>query len=256
MSMWDSLTSAVSAVSAGIVGTGEKVPFSCQTPFKKFSERMDGAEELAQLFYGEAQALQLSPKWQDQGFADPDGGDMRFLSQPQMGCYHFVKASFTIRKASALDAIGRLTSMRKEVRAEFSKDLAQLTLMAQKGDATLLHIAYAAPGPGAAGRDFVFLAGIKHSADGTRHEAWGCSVDVNSRPEDFEDYVRGACLYHWDITQKGDDVVCIYTGCFDPRGWTPPFIITWFKSSATEEFRALRRLCAGKRVPQQAAAAQ
>merc|ERR1712000_709968 len=138
---------------------------------------------------------------------------MQLYSQDQIGTYHFVKATFTIKNADNKFAFDQLTSGQKSVRAQFSADLEHLSVFAQKGNISLLRIAYTAPS-GSAGRDFVFLASDAHS-ENTR-EAWGCSVDVTAYPEDFEGYVRGASLYHWQFVQDGDDVKCTYTGCFDP----------------------------------------
>lgn len=242
--MWDSIVGAVAgaatAVQTGLVGTGEKVPFSCQVPFKKFSMSMIGHDDYNSLFRMEANSLRTSPKWQVQEFVDPDGGDMKTWVQDQVGTYHFVKACFTIKKADQKFVMAQLCGD-KETRAAFSADLSDLEIMASKDNVDLLHIAYNAP-TGSAGRDFVFLVG--HAQEGDVMETWGCSVNCFEKfPEDYEGYVRGACIYHWEVTQKGEDVVCTYSGCFDPRGWAPPFIIGWFKTSATNEFCKLRKIC-------------
>lgn len=244
----DSVTSAISSVAdtvkTGVVGTGEKVPFSCQVPFKKMSSNLEGADVYSELFRSECQALRESPKWVKHDFVDPEGGDMKLWTQDQIGTYHFVKASFTIKNTSTRYVFDKLTSGQKSVRADFSADLELLSIFAQKDKNSLLRIAYTAPA-GSAGRDFIFL--ISEVQTGNTLETWGCSVDVSAYPEDFDGYVRGACLYHWEATQEGDDVKCTYTGCFDPRGWAPPFIIGYFKTSATGEFCKLRKLCEGKK---------
>ena len=243
--MWNSLVGAVSgaanAVQTGIVGTGEKVPFSCQVPFKKFSKEMIGHTEFASLFRSEANALRDSPKWTKVEFTDPEGGDMKTWVQDQIGTYHLIKASFTIKKASNKEVLAILTGP-KEVRAQYSADLAELETIASKDGIDLIHIAYSAPQPGSAGRDFVFLTST--AEEGEKLTTWGCSIDCMEKfPEDYNGYVRGACIYMWEVEQKGEDVVCTYSGCFDPRGWAPPFIISWFKTSATNEFCKIRKLC-------------
>lgn len=238
------VSSAASAVRTGTIGTGEKVPFSCQVPLKKMSSNLEGADVYAELFRSECQALRDSPKWTKMEFTDPEGGDMKTWSQDQVGTYHFVKASFTIKNASNKYVFEQLTSGQKSVRAEYSAGLEALSVFAQKQNVALLHIAYGAP-TGSAGRDFVFL--VSHAENENVMEAWGCSVDVSAYPEDYESRVRGASLYSWQLIQDGDNVTCVYTGCFDPRGWAPPFIISYFKSSATDEFCKLRKLCAGSK---------
>ena len=249
--MWDSFVNAVSAgasaVTAGIVGNGEKVPFSCQVPFKKFEESMSAAEPFVQMFYQEALALTDSPKWQVMETTDPDGGDMKCWTQDQIGTYHLIKASFTIKNCKTAEVIARVTSERKAVRAEFSADLIELELLAEKAGCQLLRIAYSAPPPSVA-RDFCFLTGLRTSDDAKRTEAWGCSIDIPSRPEEYEGHVRAACLYMWRVDQVGEDTLCTYVTCFDPRGWAPPFLIAFFKGSATKEFCALRALCSNHGV--------
>ena len=46
--------------------------------------------------------------------------------------------------------------------------------------------------------------------------------------------------------QVGDDVMVSWHNCFDPRGWTPAFLLAWMKSAATGEFVNIRAVIAGK----------
>ena len=60
--------------------------------------------------------------------------------------------------------------------------------------------------------------------------------------------VRGASLWGWHLTPVGNDMLVSYVNCFDPRGWTPGFLLSWMKTTAAKEFCVIRSRLLGKDV--------
>lgn len=60
--------------------------------------------------------------------------------------------------------------------------------------------------------------------------------------------VRGASLWGWKLVEVGDTLLVNYCNCFDPRGWTPGFLLSWMKTTAAKEFCAIRGVLQGQDV--------
>jgi hypothetical protein len=228
--------------------TYEQPPYDCAWPLKDVGD-LSGAHEIADTHYKQINELHADAQWtMIEGYADPDGLDMKLFTRPQIGTYHMLKATFTLQGVTADQFINLVGSSKLELRQKFSADCTGLKKIDEPTPVTeLVHATYWAPPP-VAGRDFCFLVGRRDNGDGSS-DLWGCSV-ASPQCEDVSGMtlVRGASLWGWKLIQAGDNLLVSYANCFDPRGWTPGFLLAWMKTTAAKEFCAIRAVLTGKEV--------
>lgn len=249
--MWSALGSIASytgslasATYTGIMGTGETLPYDCSYPFKKVSPDMHEMQELSKRHFEQGTEVMNSSGWSLMEIRDPDGGDMKAQTRPQIGTHHFVKVTFSVPNTPPWAVARLLNSESFDERKKYSADLASLEVLGKKDNTMMVHVSYSVPPP-VAWRDMVMIANMAEDKEENVH-VWGCSVDSERYPEGWNSCVRGSVLWMWKLTPVGPHTLCNYITVFDPRGWTPPFLVSWLKSSATSEFVALRAVLTGK----------
>lgn len=233
------------AAKTGLVSDGSQPPYGCAWPLKVLSDIKE-ADALTDEHFEQAMALVNDKEWEIVAFKDPEeGGDMHLWSKPQIGRYHHVKITMSLQNTDPQSVIDFALSEDLSTRKEFSADIQKLEVLAKTEKTSLQHQVFSAPSP-VAGRDFVFLCAQKE-LEGGAIIAYGCSVDSPKVPEESVP-VRGATLFAWHVTPVGDHVMVNYVNCFDPRGWTPSFLLAWLKSAATQEFVNIRAVLSGKKA--------
>jgi len=245
--MWSALGKVTGAVT-GVFYTTEQPPFDCAWPLKDVGD-MRNCGQMADDHYQQVQQLHNDPQWTlIESYEDPDGGDMKLFTRPQWGNYHCLKATFTIQNCTAEKFINVVGSSNLQVRQKFSADCIGLKKLDEPTPMTeILHCNYWAPPP-VAGRDFCFLVSRRENGDGT-WDLWGCSVNSDLAPDvSGMTSVRGVSIWGWKLIQAGDNLLVQYSNCFDPRGWTPGFLLSWLKTAAAKEFCAIRNVMLGKDV--------
>jgi len=246
--MWGAMSKMASgAMSAvGLGPSGEKVPFDCAWPNPDVT---DARVCMALLEKHHAQFCQYQEdkEWGlIDGFKDPDGGDMHMWTRPAYQTYQCVKATFSIPDTKPAKVVDLLYSADMKVRGAYSADCTALNLIDEPtAMSSIITTTYWAPPP-VASRDFVFLVGKREHEDGTM-DLWGCSVQHADAPETYS-IVRGASLWGWRLTPVGDHCLASYTNCFDPRGWTPTWVLSWMKTTCAKELAAVRAVCTGQKV--------
>lgn len=181
-------------------------------------------------------------------FKDPEeGGDMHLWDREQQGSHHCVKVTFSVQNTSAKKTVDLVSSTDMAIRGTFSADCTGMKVIEQPigTDAKIVYVSYYTPPP-VAHRDFCFLMGTKEHPDGTI-DTWGCTVQSDKCPE-VDGYVRGTSFFGWKVTPVGDTTMVSYTNVFDPRGWTPGFVLNWLKSTCAKELSAVRAVLSGKKA--------
>jgi hypothetical protein len=227
----------------GLVSDGSQPPLDCAWPNKKI-DRLEDCDAMSEVQFAQCMTLVNDKEWQHvPSVTDPDpNGDMKFYSKPQIGSYHFVKITMTLMKTTPEDVLDLALSEDAESRKQFSVNIDSLEVAGKTENTTLYHVSYTAA-PGVAPRDFVLLQGIKQLGNGAM-AGFGASVGYDKYPEATMT-VRGSCQYLWHVTPEGNNVKVVFCNCFDPRGWCPPFVLAWLKSTATQEFVNIRQVLAG-----------
>jgi hypothetical protein len=245
--MWNALGKMTGAVS-GVFYSSEQPPFDCAWPLKDVGD-MRNCGQMSEEQHDQITQLHNDPEWYlVENYVDPDGGDLRLFTRPAIGNYFFLKSTFTLAGVTAQQFLNVVGNSRLEVRQKFSVDCIALKKLDEPTAMTeLLYAQYYAPPP-VAGRDFCFLVGRRENSDGS-YEIWGCSVASDLAPEgNTMTNVRGASLWGWKLIPAGEHLLVQYANCFDPRGWTPGFILQWLKTTAAKEFCAIRAVLLGKEV--------
>lgn len=228
----------------GLVSDGSQPNMACAWPLKNL-EKLEEADELTELHFAQVMEMKADPKWEIvSSFTDTDG-DMKLWTKPQIGRYHFVGVTMTLKNTTCEQVLDFALSEELDTRKEFSHSLEKLDILAKTEKTSLQHTIYGAP-TGVAPREFIMLAGQKELEDGVM-VGYGCSVDSPKIAEQSTP-VRGAAQFMWHLTQAGDNVLVCYRNCFDPRGWTPSFLLAWLKGTATQEFINIRAVMAGKKA--------
>lgn len=209
----------------------------------------DNAHDMVDRHHQQVNQLHNDPSWElIESFQDPDGLDMKLFTRGQAGNFHFVKTTFSLPNVTASQFMDVVGSSKLAVRQKFSADCVGLD---KKDEPTtmseLVHATYWAPPP-VAGRDFSFLVGRRENSDGS-FDLWGCSV-VSDRikMQDGMTLVRGSSLWGWRLIEVGTTLMVLYANCFDPRGWTPGFLLSWVKTTAAKEFRAIRAVLTNQSI--------
>lgn len=248
--MWAALGNLAwqTAAYTGVVtDTTAQPPLGCAWPLREPTTLAEFLAENEKDFQDMA-ALAKAGDWELLSYKDPEaaeGGDLHLFSRPQIGAYHFLKATFSLQKASPEKVRALIGSPNVEERKRFSADILALQLVEKLSETCQLdYLQYWAPPPVAA-RDFCFLVGTKKLEDGSI-VIWGCSV-ANAKCPDTE-HVRGSSEWMWHLIPVGEHTLVTYISVMDPRGWTPSFLISWLKTTAANEFVAIRAVMAGKQA--------
>ena len=231
----------------GLASDGSQPDTNVAWPVK--TANMDNADELDEINFAQAMASINDQSWEIvPAFKDPEaaeGGDMHFWTKPAVGRYQYAKITMTLRNTTTKAIFDLTQSPDLKTRNQFSADLCQLDRLAKNDKCGIFQMCYAAP-TGVANREFVVLSAIRTLEEGTM-VSYGCSIDSPQVPEQSTP-VRGVTQYTWHVVQVGDDVMVSWNNCFDPRGWTPQFLLSWMKSAATNEFINIRKVLSGKKA--------
>lgn len=225
--------------------SGEQPPFDCAWPLKDVGD-LSAASKMLDAQHSQFTALLHDGQWAPiESYTDPEGGDLKLFTRPQIGTYHCLKAVFTLKGVTPQQFIDLVGSAKLAQRQKFSADCTEIKSVDQPTPMSdLVYAQYWAPPP-VASRDFLFLVGRRENADDS-WDLWGCSVSHPDYPEVGGMTVRGATLWGWHLHQIGDTLLVSYSNCFDPRGWTPSFLLAWLKTTAAKEFCAIRAVLLGK----------
>jgi hypothetical protein len=235
------------ASKTGLVSDGSQPELDCAWPLKEVKSLAD-QEPFSANHFEQAKKLVEDKEWQVvSSWKDPDaanGGDLHLWTKPQVGRYHFMKTTMSVKNTTPAAIMGMVMSENFADRKKFSADIASLEIIAMTENTVLEHVTYSAPAP-VAGRDFCLLRGKPRDIGGGTMIAFGCSVASEKCPE-VGGFVRGVCFFCWHMVPVGEHVLVTYVNCLDPRGWTPPFLMAWLKGAATQEFINIRNVMAGK----------
>ena len=107
--MWNVLSSVGSAAYsvaeyAGVVGSGDPPPYPCAYPFRPLQSPDDVTtiDALLAESWAAFNDLHDAKDWDLLEYIDPEaaeGGDLRLWSRPQIGTYHMVMATMSIKNA-------------------------------------------------------------------------------------------------------------------------------------------------------------
>ena len=241
--MWSALTKLVSY---------DKAPFPCTSP-QRVVDVNDAAQaqKVSDEIFESCMGLFNDRKWALGAYTDPDaaqGGDLKLFTQDCIGTYHLVKAVLSFQNTSVDRVCEIMHPDTLEARQKFSADLNLFSIVGRPTkDINIQHLGYYAPPPVAA-RDFTFLVTKKVAEDGSTY-IFGCSVDCPQVPKNNSSLlVRGSSMWAWHLLPVGPHVLATYVNVFDPKGWTPRFVIQWLAYSVANELRISRALIQGKDV--------
>lgn len=230
----------------------EKAPFPCASP-QRVVDVNDGpqAQKVSDEIFESCMGLFNNKKWTLGNYTDPDqkeGGDLKLFTQDCIGTYHLVKAVMSLQNTTVERVLEIMHPETIEARQKVSPDLNCFEIIGRPAPGiNVQHIGYYAPPPVAA-RDFVFLVTTKREADGSIY-VFGCSIDCPQLPKNNGSLlVRGSSMWAWHLLPVGPHVLTTYVNCFDPKGWTPRFIIQWLAYSVANELRISRAMIQGKDI--------
>jgi len=260
--MWGVLGSVVSATvnatyaTAGYVGLVstepyEQPPYPCAWPLKDITAlSTEELKALSQEHHDAVFKLLPAAGWQPVEFVDPEeseGGDMKLQSKDQIGTYHFVKTTLSIKNVTPQRCAQVIYSKTLKERQVFSADTTGFDILDNPTDTMAIQLIQFWAPPPVAPRDFVFLTNKLEHSDGSI-EIWGCSVAYDKAPEGATGAVRGSCLWGWRIIPDGEHCNLYYSNCSDPRGWVPGVIFAWIKTAVAKEFVNVRAVIMGKKA--------
>lgn len=226
----------------------EKPPFPCASPLRTVNaDDATQAQKVSDEVFAACESLFNDKKWTLGAYTDPDeGGDLKLFTQPTIGTFHLVKAVMSIQNTTPDKIIEVMHPDTFEARQKFSADLNAFQIISRPTkDINIQHLGYYAPPPVAA-RDMCFLVTKKVLDDGSVY-VYGCSVDCPQVPKNNGALlVRAASMWAWHILPVGPHCLTTYVNCFDPKGWTPRFVIKWLAYSVANELRVCRALLQGK----------
>lgn len=235
-----------------VIPSYEKAPFPCASP-QRVVDVNDAvqAQKVADEIFASCEGLFNDKKWRLGNYTDPEqkeGGDLKLFTQDCIGTYHLVKAVMSLQNTSVDRILEVMHPDTLEERQRFSADLNCFNIVGRPTkDINIQHLGYYAPPPVAA-RDFCFMVGKKVTEDGSVY-IYGCSVDCPQVPKNNGSLlVRGSSMWAWHLFPVGPHVLATYVNCFDPKGWTPRFVIQWLAYSVANELRVSRALIQGKDV--------
>jgi len=227
----------------GLASDGSQPDMGVAWPLKKVENFDAEAMELTEKHMAECLKEIQGGDWEIAWKEEPTDGDLVFWTKPAVGRYQNVKITLSFKNTTNEKLLALVQSVDLKTRQQFSADLAELETLEDNGKVSMSKCVYSAPA-GVAYREFITL-GRTVQLDDSTSIAYGCSVDTDKVPEQSTP-VRGATQYCWHLTQVGDDVLATWCNCFDPRGWTPSFLLSWMKSAAINEFTNIRKVMRGE----------